>query len=111
MITRRRKPTIARPTTLMKLLPPGTQNFCEIVTYFVCDMQDGIANFWRKPFPFGLVSPKCNDPVNEDGQVNCHSGVLDSQVVAGPSPIPVQESDNEGEDRPHHESIANRHHV
>src|SRR5882757_6005419 len=111
MITRRRKLTVARPTTLVELLPPGTQNFCEIVTYFVCDMQDGIVYFRRKLFPFGLVSPECEDPVGQNAQINGHSGVFDSQVVAGPPPIAMQESDNEGEDRPYHQSVANRHHL
>src|SRR5882757_5989033 len=111
MITRRRKPTIARPTTLMELLPPGTQNFCEIVTYFVCDMQDGIVYFWRKLFPFGLISPERHDPVAQDAQVNGHSGVFDSEVVAGSPPIAMQESDNKGEDRPHHQPVANRHYL
>jgi hypothetical protein len=70
-------------------------------------MQDGIVDFWRKLFPFGLVSPKCNDPVNEDAQVNEHSEVLESQIVAMPSPIAVQNSEGQAEDGPDHEAVAN----
>src|ERR1700721_263939 len=111
MITKSRKPTIARPTTLMELLTPGTQNFCEIVTYFVCHMQDGISHILRRTFSFGLVPPECNDPVNEDTQVNKHSDMFNSKKMSRSSQVTVQQVQDDRYDGPCSQAIAHRHYM
>src|SRR3954447_22352609 len=94
-ITRRTNATVTRPTTLMKLLTPSTHCFCEIVTYLIGQMLDGVTRFRWKLFSFGLLPPKGEDPVTKNGQIDEHPDVFHAHVVGITAPVTMQKSDDQ----------------